>query len=132
MKRQRIRMCARFAVAVVYAVNSAHLLAQQPKTGQISGQVLDVVGATIKGASVFVRRNLPPEEDVRLLAHADIHGDFKLVLPEGGYDVLVTSPGFAAGVETVAVSAGKTKKVRWKLKVLDCSFPGRNCDTFQY
>jgi Carboxypeptidase regulatory-like domain len=109
----------------------AHSSAQQPKTGQISGHVVDVVGATIKGASVFIRRNTPPDEKVELLTHTDIHGDFTLVLPEGGYDVLVTSPGFAANVETVPVFAGKTKKVQWKLKVLNCNFPGMNCDTFQ-
>ena len=131
MKHRRIRMCVRFVVAVVCAVNAAHLLAQQPKTGQISGQALDVVGATIKGTSVFVRRNFPPEEDVRLLAHADIHGDFMLVLPAGGYDVLVTSPGFAAAVKTVAVLAGRTVKMQWRLRTLDCNFPGMNCDTFQ-
>ena len=118
-------------VAVVCVVNPEHSSAQQPKTGQISGHVVDAVGATIKGASVFVRRNIPPELNVRLLMHTDIHGDFKLVLPEGGYDVLVTSPGFAAGVETVPVLAGRTRKVQWKLKSLGCSFPGMNCDTFQ-
>jgi hypothetical protein len=110
----------------------AHSSAQQPQTGQISGHVVDVVGATIKGASIFVRRNTTPsEESIKLLTRTDIHGDFTLVLPEGGYDVLVTSPGFAANVETVPVFARKTKKVLWKLKVLDCNFPGMNCDTFQ-
>jgi hypothetical protein len=97
----------------------------------ISGHVADTEGATIKGASVFVRRNIPSEETIRLLVHTDIHGDFNLVLPEGGYDVLVTSPGFAAAVETVPVLAGKAKKSQWKLKSLNCDFPGMNCDTFQ-
>ncbi len=131
MKHRRIGVCALLMVAVVCVVNATHSVAQQPTTGQISGHVVDVVGATIKSASVFVRRNIPAEEDVRLLTHTDIHGDFRLVLPEGGYDVLVTSPGFAAGVETIPVSAGRTKKVQWKLKPLDCSFSGMNCDTFQ-
>lgn len=128
MKHRRTSMCVRFVVAVVCAANA---VAQQPKAGQISGRVVDVAGATINGASVFVRRNIPPDEDVRLLAHTDIHGDFKLVLPKGGYDVLVTSPGFAAWVETVPVLAGKTRKMQWKLKSLDCNFPGMNCDTFR-
>ena len=131
MKDRRIGVCAHLVLAVVCVLNPAQSFAQQPKVGQISGHVVDVVGATLKGASVFVRRNMPSEEKVELLAHTDIKGDFKLVLPEGGYDVLVTSPGFAAGVRTVAVSAGKTKKIQWKLKILDCSFPGMNCDTFQ-
>jgi len=124
-------MYASLTVALVCVVNGSHSLAQQPKTGRICGHVVDAVGATIKGASVFVRKNIPPEENVRLVMHTDLHGDFKLVLPEGGYDVLVTSPGFAARAETVPVLAGSTKKVQWKLKSLDCSFPGMNCDGFQ-
>jgi hypothetical protein len=131
MMLRQIRMCSCLMVALVCVVNATHSSAQQPKTGQISGHVVDVVGATIKGASVFVRRHIPSEENVKLLAHTDVHGDFRLLLPEGGYDVLVTSPGFAAAVETVPVSAGKEKKVQWKLKSLDCSFPGMNCDAFQ-
>ena len=131
MKQRRMRVCARLMVALVCVVNATHSLAQQPTTGQVSGHVVDVAGATIKGASVFVRRNIPPAEDVRLFTRTDIHGDFMLVLPEGGYDVLVTSPGFAAGVETVSVLVGRTKKVQWKLKPLNCNFPGMNCDTFR-
>lgn len=121
-------MCACLLIVVVCAVNCAHSLAQQTKTGRVSGHVLDVMGATIKGASIFVRRNMPPEESMRLLTHTDINGDFTLALPEGGYDILVTSPGFVAAVETLPVFAGKTKKGQWRL---DCSFPGMNCDTFQ-
>ena len=130
MKNRRIGLVVQLAVAMVCVMNPAQSLPQQPKVGQISGHVVDAVGATIKGASVFVRRNIPPAEDIRLLAHTDIHGDFRLELPEGGYDVLVTSPGFAAEVETIAVSPGKNKKVQWKLKALNCDFPGKNCDTF--
>jgi Carboxypeptidase regulatory-like domain len=131
MKNRQIGVSAPLAVALVYVLSAAHSLAQQPNTGQISGHVVDEAGATIKGASVFVRRNIPPEENVRLLTHTDIHGDFKLVLPEGGYDVLVTSAGFASGFETVPVLVGKHKRMQWKLKPLDCSFPGINCDVFQ-
>ena len=118
------------AIVMVCFGTFAHTSAQQPQTGQISGHVVDVMGASIKGASVFVRRNTPPDEAIKLLTHTDIRGDFTLVLPEGGYDVLVTSPGFAANVETVPVLARKTRKVQWKLKVLNCDFPGVNCDTF--
>ena len=106
--------------------------AQPPTTGQISGHVVDPVGAVIPRASVFVRKNSASEDNVRLVTHTDIHGDFVLLLPEGGYDVLVTSAGFAAGVKTIAVSPGKTRKAQWKLRELGCDFPGMNCDTFQY
>ncbi|WP_162601905.1 carboxypeptidase-like regulatory domain-containing protein [Occallatibacter savannae] len=131
MKNRRIASCAHLVLALGCLVNAARSFAQQPKAGQISGHVVDVVGATVKGASVFVRRNIPAEEKIALLAHTDINGDFKLALPEGGYDVLVTSPGFAARVETVAVPAGKPMRIELKLKALDCSFPRMNCDTLQ-
>lgn len=131
MKNRRIVLCAHLALVAACVVNAAQSLAQQPKAGQISGHVVDVVGATIKGASVFVHRNIPSEEKLTLMTHTDINGNFKLVLPEGGYDVLVTYPGFAASVETVEVWPSKAKKVQWKLKSLDCSFPGMNCDTVQ-
>jgi len=119
------------AVAVALVLNAAQSPSQQPKMRQLRGHVLDAAGAIIQGASVFVRRTIPPAENVRLLAHTDIHGDFKLMLPEGGYDVLIASPGFASGFKTVPVLTEKDKRVVWKLGPLDCSFPGINCDTFQ-
>ncbi len=66
-----------------------------------------------------------------MAAHTDLSGDFVLPLEEGGYDILVTAPGFAAGVQTISVATGKTRQVEWKLKALACNFPGMNCDTFQ-
>jgi hypothetical protein len=111
--------------AIMIPVSSA----QVPASGQIRGHVVDTVGATIKGVSVFVRKNGPSEERVKLVTHTDMQGDFVLRLPPGGYDALVASPGFAAGVETVAVLVGKTRKIQWKLRALDCDFPGVNCDS---
>jgi hypothetical protein len=119
------------SVLCVGLLNTWPASAQQSGTGQVSGHVVDPAGARIARASVFVRKNSPSEETVRLITHTDIAGNFVLVLPEGGYDVLVTSPGFVAGVETVPVFSGKTRKVLWKLKVLSCDFPGVNCDTFK-
>ena len=123
----------RIAVAVICSglMMIATSSAQPPATGKISGHVVDPVGAVIPRASIFVRKNSLSEDNVRLVTHTDIHGDFVLLLPEGGYDVLVTSVGFAAGVKTLAVSPGKTRKVQWKLRELDCDFPGINCDTVQ-
>ena len=104
---------------------------QVSQTGRMLGHVVDVAGASIKGASIFVRRDMPSDADVKLLTHTDINGDFTLNLPDGGYDVLVTSPGFDASVRTVAIVHGKPSRFQWKLKPHDCSFPGTNCDTFQ-
>jgi hypothetical protein len=103
-------------------------VAQQPKTGQIRGHVIDVGGAVIVGASVYVRANSSSEENIRLLTRSDRHGDFKLELPEGGYDVLITSRGFASGFKTLPVFAGKDRKAQWKLEPLGCNFPLVNCD----
>jgi len=104
--------------------------AQRTTTGQIQGHVVDSTGAAIEGAGIFVRRNSPAEDNVRLVAHTDARGDFILPLPEGGYDVLVTSPGFVSAVETIPVFPGKTRRAQWKMKALGCDLPGVNCDTF--
>jgi hypothetical protein len=126
------QMGERIVVAVsLFGLVMISTSAQGPTTGQISGHVVDAMGAIIKGASVFVRKNSPSEEDVKLVTHTDIHGDFLILLPKGGYDVLVTSPGFVSGVETIPIFPGKVRKVQWKLKVLGCDFPGMNCDTFR-
>src|SRR5581483_4806340 len=105
--------------------------AQRTKEGHIYGHVVDVVGASIAGASVFVGRRVPSEERFALVTHTDREGDFQLLLAQGGYDVVVVSPGFASAAQTVGVLAGRTKKTEWKLRPLDCDFPGVNCDTFQ-
>ena len=131
MSNLSLKVWSRLAIVLLCILNAGHLSAQQPKIGQLSGHVVDVVGATIKRASVFVRRNVPSEENIRLLAHTDINGNFTLELPEGGYDILVTSPGFVAAVQTLPVLAARTKKTQWKLKALDCNFPDMNCDTVQ-
>lgn len=127
------RMSKRIAIAVIFfgLMMIEPSSSQRPASGQISGHVVDTVGATIKGANVFLHKRSLLEDSVSLVAHTDIHGDFVLLLPEGGYDVLITSPAFVAEVQTIPVFPGKTRKVQWKLKALDCDFPGMNCDTFQ-
>jgi hypothetical protein len=60
-----------------------------------------------KGATIFIHKHTSSESALEVAAHTDIKGDFGLELPEGGYDVLVTASGFAAGVKTVPVRPGK-------------------------
>lgn len=130
MRRRRFARVA--AGALCWLIAIGHSSAQNnPPTGQIKGHVVDLIGAAIPGAKVFLHREHPNGNEITLVAHTDIHGDFVLVLPEGGYDVLVTSSGFISAVATVAVWRGKAKKLDWKLSVLGCDFPGMNCDTFQ-
>jgi hypothetical protein len=131
MVNRRPRECARIAMFFCWLVMIAPSSAQQPKAGLIMGHVVDSAGATVGGAAVFVHINSPRNDDLQLVAHTNARGDFVLQLPAGGYDVLVTSPSFAAGVETVPVSPGKTKKIQWKLSVLGCDFPGMNCDSVE-
>jgi len=111
--------------------STAVLVGQQRQSGRMTGRVVDVVGAKVNGASVYVRKNTSSDADVKLLAHTDINGDFTLELPDGGYDVLVTAPGFDASVKTMAIVLGKPSRFQWKLRPHDCSFPGMNCDTFR-
>jgi hypothetical protein len=104
--------------------------AQEPPLGRINGHVIDPMGAAVPDAKVFIHKSSPSDDNVRLVAHTDSTGYFTISLPEGGYDVLVTAPGFAAAVNTLSVIGGRSAKVDWKLKVLDCNFPDMNCDTF--
>jgi hypothetical protein len=131
MESRLIGFYFRIATALFCLGIFSHSPAQDTRSGQISGHVVDITGAAIGKASIYVRRNSPSEEEVRLVAHTDASGSFKLMLAEGGYDVLVTSPGFAATVESVPVLAKQIKHAQWKLRPLSCNFPGMNCDTFQ-
>jgi hypothetical protein len=111
--------------------STAVLTGRVSLTGRMIGHVVDVAGGSIGGANIYVRKDMPSDADVKLLTHTDTNGDFTLNLPDGGYDVLVTSPGFDASVKTVAIVHGKPSKFQWELKPHSCSFPGMNCDTFQ-
>lgn len=123
------RMFAVMAVVGIVLVVAAQ--AQKARIGSIRGHVVDSVGATIKGATIFVHKQASNESALEVAGQTDIKGNFTLELPEGGYDVLVTAPGFAAEVQTVPVRPGKTKAVTWALNALGCDFPTMNCDTFQ-
>jgi hypothetical protein len=126
-------LCGRVCIAVfsLGLMTSTHSSAEQPRTGQINGHVVDSEGAAVQGAVVFVHGRALPEEILKPTAHTDYYGSFTLALPAGGYDILIVSPGFVARVETVPVSPGKTKRVQWKLDPLRCDYPGMNCDEFR-
>src|ERR1700761_2014446 len=102
-------------IALVSFEPGSVLSGQQAQAGRITGHVVDVVGATINDASVFVREHTASDADMKLLTHTDIKGDFTLDLPDGGYDVLVTSPGFAASVKTIGVTSEAPRGLHWKL-----------------
>jgi hypothetical protein len=117
---------------VLYFMCATTLFGQTPlPSGQVSGHVIDTVGAVIPGADVFVRSYSARGKDITLAGHTDRNGDFTLTLPAGGYDVIVTSPGFQSKIQIVLSKVGKTTKILWKLAALNCDFPSTNCDTFQ-
>jgi hypothetical protein len=58
----------------------------------------------MKGALVFLHKQGPGEDNLRMVAHIDMSGDFVLPLEEGGYYILARAPGFAAAVQTIPVS----------------------------
>jgi hypothetical protein len=105
-------------------------LGQKVSDGELRGHVVDVSGAVIPNARIYLHRVGPFEEDIRLAAKADNQGDFKLDLSEGGYDVLVSSPGFSSKFVEVSVLSRKTRRLEIKLAPLGCDIPGMNCDRF--
>jgi hypothetical protein len=105
MKSVRLSWWARIAVLLFLgATLIAHTSAQQHGSGQLPGHVVDSEGATFKGALVLVHKQGSGEDNLRVAAHTDRSGDFVLPLEEGGYDILVTAPGFAAAVQTIPVA----------------------------
>jgi len=117
-----------FALLLCFATVLS-ISAQQTKVGTISGRIVDVSGAAIGSANVFVHNRTWPD-DMKLAIRTDKNGGFHLGLPEGIYDILVVSPGFFAQAETVPVWSGKVKVIAWRMKILPCDFPSMNCDTF--
>jgi hypothetical protein len=126
MKSWLIFAVAMSGIGVVGA--SLRTPAEELQPVRIDGHVADAVGAAIGSADIFVRRNTPPEAVVKLMTHTDKNGDFTLRVLTGGYDILVTAPGFASSVKTVAAISGKANKTTWKLTALPCDIPGMNCD----
>jgi hypothetical protein len=122
---------------MLFLMCAARLIGQSPSSsgqtssGQISGHVVDTVGAFIPRASIFVRAYSSADEKITLADHTDSNGNFTLALPPGAYDILVTSIGFQSKLQIVILESGKTTKMRWKLIAHKCDFPGVNCDTFQ-
>ncbi len=118
----------RVGLALVLGCVSYFAGAQNSQLVHVTGHVGDVTGAAIARAVVLML-NRSPDQSARLRTQTDLHGNFAMSLPEGGYDILVSSAGFQAGVKTVGIERGKGQKLTWKLMALSCKFPGVNCDT---
>jgi iron complex outermembrane receptor protein len=87
------------AVAVLLMTSASAVLAQG--TATVSGRVTDAeTGAPIPGATLRALRT-------QAVTTVRPDGSYRLVLPAGSYDLLVTFIGYAAGQETVTVTGGE-------------------------
>jgi hypothetical protein len=104
--------------------------------GKITGLVVDQTGAVIPGAHVFIHANRPVAsgvaDKIELQATTDAKGAFRLELPAGPYDILITAYPWRADVITVLLKANSDLRLKRKLIMLpNCDWPGINCDTFK-
>lgn len=71
----------------------------------VSGRVLNAVtGQTMQGASVFA-------ENTTLGTATDAEGNFKLYLPNGGYDLVVTFTGFTSATRRITTADAGDKDI---------------------
>ncbi len=113
----RMRTCLCVVLFLLVGCLPAYLLAQ---SATISGQVLDLSGAAVKGASVILVR---PSTQVKVTAVTDAKGLFILppVAP-GNYEATVSAPGFAVWKETgLVIEVGEQKVINAVLAVASTS-----------
>ena len=87
--------------------------AQNPTTPNFSGSVADIMKVPIAEAFIWIH-----EESGRTsyTVRTNSKGVFDTHLPEGYYDVLISSPGFAPFCKAVWVQPGKPIKIAVNLK----------------
>lgn len=101
------------------------------KPVEVRGSVTDEAGIAIRGAHIFVHRNVDPWGDkVEFAGQSGADGDFVLKLPAGAYDIFVTADSRSAQAQTVLVKTGSHLDLHWKLLMARdvCDFPEMNCD----
>ena len=77
----------------------------------ISGKVVNAeTGAPMQGASVFA-------QNTTLGTSTDNSGNFKLYLPEGGYDIIVTFTGFNSASKRITTSDMNDRDLSFQLKL---------------
>jgi Fe(3+) dicitrate transport protein len=102
------------ALAVLLA-SFVHPVAAQERTARLTGTVVDPSGAAIARATVTIRRDAAGF--ARTIA-ADNQGAFQVGdLPPGEYAVTATSDGFTLASERVAVQAGRSRHVQFRLQL---------------
>ena len=103
-------------VALICAVTSASAFAADddnkanaPKTGSMTGRIIDDTEMTLPGASIYI-------ESLKTGVISDIDGFYTIAgLKPGTYDVTVTYVGYSPKTIKITVSAGKTVDTDVKL-----------------
>jgi PEGA domain-containing protein len=115
--------------SVLILLASSVLAVGQEKSGKLSVEVLDHVGAPLPGVEVIIRENDVRETTAEYDAlrsgsgrtdSADTlfaTGTLTRDLPPGTYAVFVHSSGFAPMCSEVTVKSGRTTRSRFRLKI---------------
>src|ERR1041385_3833377 len=114
MKNRMI--CVVCALGLLLCASAQHANAQQNVTSaSLSGEVEDVNGARVAGATVTATQL---ETNQRRATNSDRDGRFRFpYLPVGSYRVTVDAPGFATVPQEVTLTVGQTLSLSIKLNV---------------
>lgn len=93
----------------------ASAFSQQPDYYYVAGKIIDAITRTpLPGASVFA-------QNTTIGTAADAEGNFKLSLPDGGYDLIITCIGYQPEIIRISASENNSKHTVIELKQKDKS-----------
>ncbi len=76
----------------------------------VSGKVIDAITkAPLQAASVFA-------QNTTIGTATDAEGNFKLVLPNGGYDLVVSFTGYETGAKRITTADAENKNILFEIK----------------
>jgi uncharacterized membrane protein len=104
---------SKYAAAIFVLFVAPLMAAGQRAGGNLSGVILDEMGARVARAKVFI-----VSASTRRELESDETGAFSVEVPEGNYQVLIKSPGFrVAKLNRVRVRSAASKEIKVILKV---------------
>ena len=108
-----------FRLACVLVLSCVSLTAQVDTAVQASGQVTDVLGAAIQGATVELKNQKTGRS---ISTTTNDEGMFNFSVPPGEYNLVVTVPGFQKFTRTnIIVSPGQTRAINVSMKLGEVS-----------
>jgi Carboxypeptidase regulatory-like domain len=107
------------SVLVAFATMLPVICAQQKQIpAPVSITVIDPTGAVVAAACVTIAGS---SQDAHVSKETDAHGTLPVTLPPGGYDITVTSPGFAKTTKHLEVANNSPNSLQIRLPVGTCS-----------